>query len=121
MEMYEFIQYPGDIIFVPGGWWHAVVNLDDTVAVTENYCSSANFDKVWRSTRRGRKKMSCLWYRCLQERYPRLSRRADKLNRRDGFKMNRKHLKHYPEEMQRKRRKRRRHSSREEDRKRARF
>ena len=42
----DAVQGPGEIMFVPDGWWHAVLNLDHTVAVTQNYVSSARFDKV---------------------------------------------------------------------------
>ncbi|EDO30657.1 predicted protein [Nematostella vectensis] len=35
----ECIQQAGDIVYIPSGWYHAVLNLDHTVAVTQNFCN----------------------------------------------------------------------------------
>lgn len=83
----ECIQEAGQTMFVPGGWWHGVLNLTDTVAVTQNYCSSVNFDQVWRKTRIGRKKMAVKWLKKLREVQPELAQRAERLNVEDGFVM----------------------------------
>lgn len=31
------ITFPGECIYVPSGWWHSVINLTDSVALTENF------------------------------------------------------------------------------------
>ena len=66
LKYIEFIQYPGDTIFLPGGWWHGVLNIDDTVAVTQNFCDSVNFPLVWRKTRKGKEENGCEVFRTAQ-------------------------------------------------------
>lgn len=101
LHQIEFIQYPGfpllfpsifisdintgDTVFVPGGWWHAVVNLDCTMALTQNFMSSVNFERVWRSLRKERKRLSVLLLSRFKEKKPELYLRALKLNEDDGF------------------------------------
>jgi len=40
----EFIQEAGDVVFVPRGWWHTVVNETYMVAYTQNFTSEHNFE-----------------------------------------------------------------------------
>lgn len=84
---YEFTQNPGETVFVPNGWWHAVLNLTHTVAITQNFCSSRNFDEVWMKTRVGRKRLAWKWLCQLDVRYPHLAHRARSMNYRDRFLM----------------------------------
>ncbi|KAI8600623.1 hypothetical protein EDD21DRAFT_376663 [Dissophora ornata] len=42
----EGICREGEIMFVPRGWWHAVVNLEDCIAVTQNYVGSQNLKET---------------------------------------------------------------------------
>ena len=72
---------------MPGNWWHGVLNLDDTIAITQNYANEANFEKVWVKTRSGRKKLSVHFLKQLKSHYPKLYQRAVELNERDNFVM----------------------------------
>jgi len=84
---FEFTQHAGETIYVPQGWWHAVLNITDTVAITQNYCSPRTFDNSWLKTRSGRKRMAWKLLCALDERYPQLATRARTLNKRDNFVM----------------------------------
>jgi len=81
----EFIQYPGETVYVPGGWWHAVVNCDNTMAVTQNFVSYTNFETVWRTLRVERKKFSCKFLDQLKIKHPKLYEKAVQMNKEDNF------------------------------------
>ena len=44
----ECVCGPGDTVYIPDGWWHMVINLEPTVALTQNYVSTANVQRVRR-------------------------------------------------------------------------
>tara|TARA_B100000795_G_C22709586_1_gene402973 strand:+ start:125 stop:532 length:408 start_codon:yes stop_codon:yes gene_type:complete len=47
LGMLEAVQGPGDTIYVPQGWHHCVINLEWTVAVTQNLLMPAMLPEVW--------------------------------------------------------------------------
>merc|ERR1712232_473135 len=40
------LQEPGDLIFIPSGWWHSTVCLTCTSAYTRNYINDHNFRRA---------------------------------------------------------------------------
>lgn len=84
-KFYYFVQSPGETVYVPSGWWHVVLNLDHTIAVTQNFCGDHNLDLVWRSTRVERRKLAKKWRRRLAKFAPEAHARIVQLDTRDGF------------------------------------
>ncbi|PKA64597.1 F-box protein [Apostasia shenzhenica] len=44
---WECTQEPNEIIFIPSGWYHQVLNLEDTISVNHNWFNSYNLSWVW--------------------------------------------------------------------------
>lgn len=40
------VQEPGETVFTPSGWYHAVLNLESGISLTENFINQHNFEKV---------------------------------------------------------------------------
>jgi hypothetical protein len=83
--MIEFVQRPGETVWVPGHWWHAVLNLDDTIAITQNVCTSAGFPRVWAEAVRNRRGMARKWIRILRRERPALAAAAEAYDAREGI------------------------------------
>jgi len=43
----EIVQNPNETIFVPGGWYHSVDNLTDSLSVNHNWIDSASLERCW--------------------------------------------------------------------------
>jgi len=44
----ECVLRPGELLFIPSGWWHTALNIQESIAVTQNYVSSQNLSEVLR-------------------------------------------------------------------------
>ena len=69
----QFLQGPGETVFVPGGWWHAVLNVEESLAITQNFVSSTNAVRVWRALSSEHPDMAEGWLRNLRREEPRVA------------------------------------------------
>ena len=46
-QRFEIIQGAGEIIFVPSGWHHQVLNLEDTISINHNWLNGCNIGYVF--------------------------------------------------------------------------
>lgn len=83
----EFYQYPGDLIFVPSRYYHAVVNVTDTIAFTQNFTTHSNFISVWRHMRRQCKRTARRCYLHMKQIAPEYSNILDLLDKYDEYKL----------------------------------
>ncbi|KAI5968275.1 hypothetical protein CANMA_002491 [Candida margitis] len=40
------ITFPGECMYVPAGWWHLVINIDDSIAITQNFVPQSKLPHV---------------------------------------------------------------------------
>jgi histone arginine demethylase JMJD6 len=45
------IQSPGEMVYTPSNWWHAVYNLEAGISLTENFVNEANYTDVLRKVK----------------------------------------------------------------------
>lgn len=52
LHMLECIQRRGDVVYVPAGWHHSVINLEVSVAFSQNFIAAAALPSLWPELRR---------------------------------------------------------------------
>lgn len=65
LGMLDFIQQPGETIFVPHGWHHIVLNLEWTVAITHNFISRATSRPAYEQLQISDPSSANSWHRLL--------------------------------------------------------
>ena len=68
LSLFECIQQPGDTIWVPSGWWHAVLNIDHaTIAYTQNSLPQYQLPQLWDRITSLHHEMGLSFYSALEE------------------------------------------------------
>ncbi|XP_017889963.1 jmjC domain-containing protein 4 [Ceratina calcarata] len=52
VKFIDIIQKEGEIIFVPSGWHHQVINIEDAISLNHNWINGCNIMNVWRGLKK---------------------------------------------------------------------
>lgn len=52
------ITFPGECMYVPSGWWHTVINLDESIALTQNFVPNVKLGNALHFLKNKRKQIS---------------------------------------------------------------
>ena len=69
-QCFDFVQHPGETVFLPSGWIHAAMSLEPTVAITHNFAHAQNVRRVFKDMECQRPEMASAWRKRLQESFP---------------------------------------------------
>lgn len=69
----EVVQGPGDVVFVPAGWWYVWINLEVSVSISHQHCSPVKISSAWPRIVRGNHALERSWYDVLRRRRPELA------------------------------------------------
>jgi len=73
---FEFTQRAGEVVYVPQGWAHAVLNLETfTVAITHNFVAEQDVDRCWEFLRADHPVIAAQWLAALARARPEIAAR----------------------------------------------
>jgi histone arginine demethylase JMJD6 len=64
----DVIQESGETLFLPSGWWHVTMNLQDSIAITQNFVTDANVKETQRTMINKRPKTYFKWVKLMGDR-----------------------------------------------------
>jgi histone arginine demethylase JMJD6 len=83
------LQRPGETVYVPSGWYHLVLNLEHSTAVTHNYAEdngegSNRVEEMWDVVKKEEGEFAVRWRKGLKEKRPDLEERLRIIEHREN-------------------------------------
>ncbi|KAL6049812.1 tRNA wybutosine-synthesizing protein 4 [Balamuthia mandrillaris] len=75
----ECVLRAGELLFIPNGWWHTALNLEESIAVTQNYVNPRNLQNVLKFLRaKENPRLLTQFTEALREQRPQLLEEAER-------------------------------------------